>query len=540
MNPVEQFPSFPEFANAGTKQAPGSAKYSAGFLPSETFPSEYANYFFNGSTKGITKLNAAVASIWNELNNILTAFNISADSTQASQLLSVLNKIYPQICECSTAAATQNKSVALSGNVLKTGSVYVIAMTYGNTYGDGSSTYPTLSFNSGTAYPLCDINGAYLKSGAWNAGDKIKVLFDGTKFLMSTGGVVDFLQSGLLKPVSSGAVYTALNNVNSILICNNAITAAKTIVFPDGYNIVSNSMCKILFKNGHNCTDANTPMTLNSIAVVVNKNGVLSPLPIHRMTEGGVTVFKALQPNTVLEMYYTADYDTNGTPAWVITGNPVVLSGTDYTIYANGKVGEDVIGTIKETFEDAVPYGWIECTGLRLNKEEYSELWAWAQEKDLVGSSKPFKDIEDDSFSIPDFRNHTLMGANILSADSAWSPGNKSVIGERQNAQLPNIKGNVNNQNGTFTVMGFDATSSSFKGAFKGSHFSGKHRTGEGSSDGAKVLWLDVALGGTDASMDHLGKNVYYGDFDNGLGEGATFGETRAQNWRVLYIMKCK
>ena len=539
MNPVESFPSFPEFANAGTKQAPEGAKYAAGFLPSETFPSEYANYFFNGATKGVTKLNSAVASIWNELNNILTAYNISADSTQASQLLSVLNKIYPQICECSTAAATQNKSVALNGNVLKAGNVYVIAMTYGNTYGNGSTNYPTLSFNSGTAYPLCDTNGAYLKSGSWNAGDQIKVLFDGTKFLMSTGGVVDFLQSGLLKPVSSGAVYTALNNVNSILICSNAISAAKTVVFPTGYNIVSNSMCKILFTNGHNCADANTHMTLNNIAVVVNKNGVLTPLPIHRMTENSTTVFKSLQPNTVLEMYYTTDYDNNGTPAWVIAGNPVVLSGTDYTVYANGKVGEDVIGTIKETVENNVPYGWVQCTGIRINKADYSELWAWAQEKDFVGTGKLFKDIDDDRFAMPDFRNHTLMGANFVDG-GAYSPGNKSNIGERQTAQLPNIKGNVQNFNGTFGVFGFDASLSTINGAFSGSNFSGAHRSGEGSASGAKGFWMNVEKGGTNASTDHLGNNVYYGDFDNETVADRTFGETRAQNWRVLYIMKAK
>lgn len=359
MNPVEQFPSFPEFANAGIKQAPGSAKYSAGFLPSETFPSEYANYFFNGSTKGITKLNAAVASIWNELNNILTAFYINADSTQASQLLSVLNKVYPQICECSTAAATQNKSVALSGNVLKPGSVYVITMTYGNTYGDGSSTYPTLSFNSGTAYPLCDINGAYLKSGAWNAGDQIKVLFDGTKFLMSTGGVVDFLQSGLLKPVSSRAVHQAVNNINSIIVSNDASYEPKTIVFPNGYNVAEGNTIKVLFINGNDPINTQiqplvlNPLTINGVAVVVNRNGTLVPLLSHFMP-APIEKYYMLQAGTILEMYYTEDYDNNGTPGWVIIGNPVVLSRAEYKIYANGDIDHLYVHNIhKQLFSNS-------------------------------------------------------------------------------------------------------------------------------------------------------------------------------------------
>ena len=54
------------------------------------------------------------------------------------------------------------------------------------------------------------------------------------------------------------------------------------------------------------------------------------------MIEGGSTVYKVVDPNTILNVYYTADYDGNGTPAFVVVGNPLVLSSSTYSIYANG------------------------------------------------------------------------------------------------------------------------------------------------------------------------------------------------------------
>ena len=42
-------------------------------------------------------------------------------------------------------------------------------------------------------------------------------------------------------------------------------------------------------------------------------------------------------------MYYTSNYDGNNTPAFVIVGNPIVLSSNNYIIYADGKDMTDAI-----------------------------------------------------------------------------------------------------------------------------------------------------------------------------------------------------
>ena len=209
------YADFPSFADSGTRTAPGSAKYAQGYLPGETYPAEWANYFMHGATSGITRLNADTVSIKKELNSILAAYGIANDADAYDQLLSVINKIYPQICTCSTAGATEVKSVSLTGNVLKAGCIYSITMTHGNTYGDGTTTYPKLSFNSGTSYPLCNSNGAYLKSGAWADGETITVLFTGTKYLMATN-IVDKAEPGNMAAITSNAAY-GITPIGSVL-----------------------------------------------------------------------------------------------------------------------------------------------------------------------------------------------------------------------------------------------------------------------------------------------------------------------------------
>lgn len=93
MKPVQTFDNFPPFANAGSRQAPGDAKYSLGFVPADTLPAEWGNYFFHGATKGISDLNSATRSIWLEMNSVLEAENITPDANENDQLLEALNKI---------------------------------------------------------------------------------------------------------------------------------------------------------------------------------------------------------------------------------------------------------------------------------------------------------------------------------------------------------------------------------------------------------------------------------------------------------------
>ena len=179
----------------------------------------------------------------------------------------------------------------------------------------------------------------------------------------------DYLQKYLPEVVSDASTFAVdASKESSILVSNDdgsngfdvkkvpyspcliynsqSISTVKTITLPAN-SPYDGQAFKLVFKNGHNCADASTPMTLNGKPVLVNVNGTLSALPIHTMTEGGGTVYKSLQSNTVLDIYYNANYDGNNNDAFVIIGNPVVLSSSDYTIYADGQnPGERINGTV--------------------------------------------------------------------------------------------------------------------------------------------------------------------------------------------------
>lgn len=135
----------------------------------------------------------------------------------------------------------------------------------------------------------------------------------------------------------------------NVFISADSISAAKTVTFPDGYlngaTPEPNLAFKVVFANGHNAANASSYLSLNGVVVVSNQNGTLAPLPIHEMTEGGSTVYKVLNANTVLELYYTEDYDGSSHPAFVVVGNPLVLSSSTYSIYADGKSNIEIYST---------------------------------------------------------------------------------------------------------------------------------------------------------------------------------------------------
>lgn len=119
----------------------------------------------------------------------------------------------------------------------------------------------------------------------------------------------------------------------------------KTITFPEGYDVTdisgATSMAfKVVFTNGHAVTNSSTQFTINGVVVVANKDGVLTPLTPY----GIINYFKYLQANTCLELYYTSNYDGNGTPAYVIVGNPIALKrnnpagGSPEIIYVDGSI----------------------------------------------------------------------------------------------------------------------------------------------------------------------------------------------------------
>ena len=343
------YAEFPSFADSGTRVKPSpDSRYAQGFVPGDTFPAEWENYFMHGATAGITRLNADTLSIKEELNNILSEYGITPNASAINQLYTVLRRIAPQICTCDTAAGTETKSVAITGDgtTLKAGNIYSITMTHENTYGNGSSTYPKLSINSGTAYPMCDARGAYLKSGAWAAGDVVTVLFTGSKFLMSTASV-DAIENGNQNAVTSNAV-------SCIIAANTTVTGPR---LGTGGNI------KIMFTADITGSDTTTPLSISyngtTYAVKVCKNGAKAGVFAH---EVATDTYKFLQAYTTLELVY------DGTDL-VIVGNPIAISTSDYTIYTNGLIEYKDNYSTTETFTGKY---WID--GKPIYRRVYSGL----------------------------------------------------------------------------------------------------------------------------------------------------------------------
>ena len=157
---------------------------------------------------------------------------------------------------------------------------------------------------------------------------------------------------------NNGADYT-LSSFGNIIVCSNDINDVKTVTFPNGFVDTKPEpylTFQVLFVNGHNCVDSTTYMTLNDYNVMVNKNGSLINLPIHEFTESSDVVYKSLQANTILNLFF------DGTQ-FVVIGNPIVLSSTDYIIYANGKIGDGDVGDIKIISSENIPYGYFVMVG---------------------------------------------------------------------------------------------------------------------------------------------------------------------------------
>lgn len=138
----------------------------------------------------------------------------------------------------------------------------------------------------------------------------------------------------------------ALAGAGNLFTVSGSLGGTKSLTLSDGFinngAPEANLIVPLLFPNGHNDLGPSLYLEItvagvtNPIPVVSNQNGTLLPIPHHEMTEGGSTVYKVVDPNTILNVYYTADYDGNGTPAFVVVGNPLVLSSSTYSIYANG------------------------------------------------------------------------------------------------------------------------------------------------------------------------------------------------------------
>lgn len=260
---------------------------------------------------------------------------------------------------CPSAAADYVKQVTLSdGDELSDGMTVVVAFANGNTAGtapqpmtiyssdqvnyfeDDQLTVPfTLApegcyeieyTGTGNAYsyisypimqvgsisgPICNASGNKASGALWLAGDKVSVNY------------------------SNGCFNVIPQATDSM-----TVMAASRVV--NGAPLRAGSTVRIMFTADLVGTDTVTGLVLNyngvNTPVKVGKNGSLANFVASEVSTG---VYKYLQAYTTLELAF------DGTQ-FIIIGNPVVLSSSDYTIYADGLKRDNIKCLIKSITTD--------------------------------------------------------------------------------------------------------------------------------------------------------------------------------------------
>lgn len=339
-------------------EAIGQQDYTKGRAPLETLPAQWWNWLLNGETDRFNNLWSYTTYLIDEINNLLDLVGIAptTGNTDLTQLKTMFNQAYFNFfSDFMLRASGGAESWAET-----TGHTYAVAIA---DY-DGSTTYKT---TKASALPVL-VGG----TGANNAQDGLENLCANVPAALSSASTdeVLFKDGTDVKKVSltnmAPEIYDLIKasiqadnlytRFQMPLMSSQAITTAKTVEFPAAYDPYTNAdqrnlIFKAVFTNGHNALGPDptlTPFTLSdgsaspnahlqNLPIVSYQNGTLNYLPIHTMDDNGNTVYRVVAPNTCLELYYNPDWDGNGNAAWVVVGNPLVLSGADYSIYANGQ-----------------------------------------------------------------------------------------------------------------------------------------------------------------------------------------------------------
>jgi hypothetical protein len=281
---------------------------------------------------------------------------------------------------CATPAGSEVKACTFTDSFeLKAGVVVAVAFTYANTYGDGSTTYPKLSVNS-VSYPIKYATNAYAGSGAWINGQTVPFMFNGDSFIL----VANLMQTSV-------------------------ISASNTTV--NGAPLYNGANVKIMFTSALTGADASTALVLNyngsNITVKVPVNGALVDYTAKAVDESGTTAYYYCQAYTTLELMF------DGTQ-FIITENPAVISSTDYTIYADGKIIKVLsdVYTITGGFIEINPNMKSAHYRVYVQHEYISPLKTYFLTSHCCSQSILYIYVRNSDGSMPD--NNTTIKLNIL------------------------------------------------------------------------------------------------------------------------------
>jgi hypothetical protein len=183
-------------------------------------------------------------------------------------------------------------------------------------------------------FQQADVLPAEWMNWAWNKNSKgISDLNEGVTSLEKE--VNNVLAEAHISPSSdtnvNNQLFKAVQKNNGCIITD----AATPAVITNAPAIEAGNVVKVMF--GADVTGGNTTTAMlisyngSNITVKVNKNGAKTNFVATEVSSG---TYKYLQAYTTLELVYDG-------VDFLIVGNPVVLSGSNYTVYADGKKGVD-------------------------------------------------------------------------------------------------------------------------------------------------------------------------------------------------------
>ncbi len=265
-------------------------------------------------------------------------------------------------------------------------------------FGDNATKVKPDDAKYAAGFQANDVLPAEWMNWAWNKNTKgITDLNEGTGSMEAE--LINVLDEAGITPSGSASnqVYKAIRNN-----CGCIIASSKTIT--DAPSIESNNIVKIMFTADITGSDTTSGMTISyngtSYPVKATRNGSLVDFKAH--TISGNT--KYLQANTIMEFVYDG-------ANFVIIGNPVVLSGPLYKVYANGTIGDEAVATVKTWASTTIPYGWEICNGQALSRTVYADLFS------VIGTIYGAGDGST-TFNVPDYRECALVGIGTNQKDT--------------------------------------------------------------------------------------------------------------------------
>lgn len=140
------------------------------------------------------------------------------------------------------------------------------------------------------------------------------------------------------------ALYDSANNVTKKITKQDLLSEIQPPIIASSTTVngpaVENGLyIKVIFTSAISGSDTVTPFEItyngNFVPVKVMKSGTASDILAH---ETSTNVFEYLQAMVTFEMVYSS-----AETAFILVGNPIVLSSSDYTIYADGKNEQTII-----------------------------------------------------------------------------------------------------------------------------------------------------------------------------------------------------